>query len=209
MVRATAPTNEVVAEAALINRAAGGPAEQDLIADPFPGLCGRERSRAIAELVDSLSASERRAYQEALRMHRADMVFDAQSRVPVCAQSVIRRLLAVMCHSHSKDEACDRSRGSRSTPAKSLGPRKLSGFELARLSRQLQAVTSVAAAPELMREVVWSIEAGALKRFELRHAVHIALKKIREGRWTRPHRMPPNWARVLSNAPVHETCGHA
>jgi hypothetical protein len=60
-----------------------------------------------------------------------------------------------------------------------------------------------------MRQVVWSVEAGALRRFETRHALHIALKKIREGRWTRPHRMPPNWARALSQPPALEPCGHA
>jgi hypothetical protein len=35
------------------------------------------------------------------------------------------------------------------------------------------------------------------------------LKKIREGAWTRPNRMPPNWARALSQLPAPEPCGHA
>jgi hypothetical protein len=41
------------------------------------------------------------------------------------------------------------------------------------------------------------------------HAVNIALKKIREGQWTRPHRMPPNWMRKLSEAAQPETCSGA
>ena len=177
--------------------------------DPLSGLKGRERVRAIAELVDSLSAAERRAYQEALRMHQSTMAFDAQSTVPAAAQSTIRRLLAAMCQVHCEKEGCARSGASGLAPARSSRPRALSAFEISRLSRQLQTATSVAGSPELMRQVVWSVEVGALKRFDIRHAIHIALKKIREGRWTRPHRMPPNWVRALSTAPAPETCGFA
>lgn len=85
----------------------------------------------------------------------------------------------------------------------------LSVFELARLKRDVQGATSSAAAPELLRQVVWSIEEGALRRFSPPHAIHIALKKIREGAWTRPNRMPPNWARTLG-VPSHPgTCSRA
>jgi len=185
------------------------PADQESLADPFPGLTGRERVRAISELVESLSASERCAYQEALRLHQPSMVFDADSKVPPSGQITLQRVLAAMCPSHSKIDDCDRSRVRPVAAANGLRPRKLSAFELGRLSHQLQSTASVAGAPELMRQIVWSIEVGALKRFDLRHAVHIALKKIREGTWTRPHRMPPNWVRALSNAPVPETCGYA
>jgi len=71
----------------------------------------------------------------------------------------------------------------------------LSTFELARLRRDIQAVTSSATAAALMRQVAWSVEEGALRRFDTLHATRIALKKIREGSWTRPNRMPPNWSR--------------
>ena len=142
-------------------------------------------------------------------MHRASMEFDAQTQVPALAQHAIRQLLGAMCQVHSKSEDCDRSPGVSSAAVKSVRPRALSAFEIGRLSRQLQSATSVAGSPELMRQVVWSIEVGALKRFDVRHAIHIALKKIREGRWTRPHRMPPNWVRALSNASVPEACGFA
>ena len=40
------------------------------------------------------------------------------------------------------------------------------------------------------------MEEGALRRFEVPLAANIALKKLREGAWTRPNRMPPNWLRV-------------
>jgi hypothetical protein len=191
------------------DRAITGSMDARPLDDPFAGLTGRARVRAVSELVDSLSAAERRAYQEALRMHQPSMVFDAQSTVPASAQIAIRRILAATCQSHSKNEDFDRSRVNHCAPPRSPQARKLSAFELGRLSHQLQTSASVGGAPELMRQVVWSIEVGALKRFDSRHAVHIALKKIREGRWTRPHRMPPNWVRALSSASVPEACGYA
>ena len=86
-------------------------------------------------------------------------------------------------------------------PAASKVGRKLSVFELARLRRDIQAVTSAQDAPETLRQVIWSIEEGSLLRFSPLHAAHIALKKIREGAWTRPHRMPPNWVRGCRHRP--------
>ena len=181
-------------------------------ADPFPGLRGRERSGALARLIEPMSLAERHAYQEALRMHLQQMAFDTDSRLSKEAQSQILRLLTSMALASkavdSKSEVCGGKVHSH-TPPKLQGPRKLGAFELSRLSRDLQSAASITAAPELMRQVVWSIETGALRRFDTRHALHIALKKIREGRWTRPHRMPPNWVRVLSDASALETCGHA
>ncbi|MGH9561396.1 MAG: hypothetical protein ACRD3S_08070, partial [Terracidiphilus sp.] len=95
------------------------------------------------------------------------------------------------------------------TRRESPGPRKLSAFELARLKRDIQAATSSAATPKVLRQVVWSIEEGALQRFKTAHAIHIALKKIREGAWTRPNRMPPNWARAMGAPSRPEACRHA
>ena len=181
--------------------------------DPFPGLTGRKRLCAISQLLDLMSPEERRTYQDALRMHQSRMHFDTHSKLSLETRSKILHLLASLS---------TRARASNLTPSKSqpisitrtqtpkcLTPRKLSLFELAHLNRQLQTATSPTSAPDLLRQVVWSIEAGALRRFDTRHALHIALKKVREGAWTRPNRMPPNWARALSQLPVPESCGHA
>ena len=89
------------------------------------------------------------------------------------------------------------------------GPRRLSVFELARLRREVHGVTGRDDAPEVVRQVVWSIEEGALRRFSTLHALHIALKKIREGAWTRPNRMPPNWMRVMATPTSSPTRTHA
>jgi len=59
--------------------------------------------------------------------------------------------------------------------------------------------------------VIWAVEHGALRRFDLGLALNIALKKIREGAWSKPNRMPPNWlpaARQRDSA-VPEQCSIA
>jgi hypothetical protein len=83
-------------------------------------------------------------------------------------------------------------------------PRKLSVLELARARRKIAAVVTAVERAETLRQVIWAVEEGALRRFDVPLALNIALKKIREGGWTRPNRMPPNWARA-----VPETCGAA
>lgn len=73
------------------------------------------------------------------------------------------------------------------------GPRRLSVLDLARARKRVLDAAPAAAAPELLRQVLWAVEQGALRRFDLPLALNIALKKIREGAWSKPNRMPPNW----------------
>jgi hypothetical protein len=171
---------------------------------PFAGLRASERMKALSQLLKGMSAAEQSAYHEAMRTHRTHMTFDADSKLEPETRAQVLQLLM-------------QSAGPRVTPTASTlptqrlaqGPRKLSTFELARLRRDIQAVTSSSETPEVLRQVVWSIEEGALQRFSAQHAIHIALKKIREGAWTRPNRMPPNWARAMGGPSRPETCRHA
>ena len=78
--------------------------------------------------------------------------------------------------------------------------RRLSPLELARTRKRVLERVAAGEAREVLRQVVWAVEEGALRRFEMPHAVNIALKKIVEGAWTRPHRMPPNWSRELASS---------
>ena len=73
------------------------------------------------------------------------------------------------------------------------GPRRLSVLDLARARKRILDAVPAAAAPEILRQVLWAVEQGALRRFDLSLALNIALKKIREGAWSKPNRMPPNW----------------
>jgi len=173
--------------------------------DPFAGLRGRERMKALSQLIGAMSVGEESRYREALRTHQGHIHFDADSKLAADERGKVLQFLSVLAIGPAR-AAPDRP----SSPAPEVrGPRKLSVFELARLKRDIQAATTPAAVPELMRQVVWSIEEGSLKRFPPAHAIHIALKKIREGAWTRPNRMPPNWARAMGAPPVLETCRRA
>jgi hypothetical protein len=172
-------------------------------ADPFSGLSGRERLRALSALTRAMSPAERAHYDEAARTHREHMAFDADSKLSAEQRGrVLQQLTALARAPRLSAAPCVAA-------AKTRVPRTLSVFELARLRRDIQACASVAEAAELLRQVVWSIEEGALKRFSPVHAIHIALKKIREGEWTRPNRMPPQWARALGVMAHPETCRHA
>jgi hypothetical protein len=187
---------------------------------PLATLTGRDRAKAIAEITALLSATERDAYHQSLRLHLPTMSFDPDSKVSTEKRAfLIQALVTLATDSHTPGNASANTESPSATQTPKAPQRKLSLFHVARLKRDIQSATSSSAAPELLRQVVWSIEAGALRRFSPLHALNIALKKIRAGSWTRPHRMPPNWARSLSTptlaaptprtASPHETCSVA
>ena len=150
-----------------------------------------------------MSATERDEYRNAMRLHRVSMTFDMDSKLTQEARAVVLQVLASMAESPM---AVEHKASTLDPRVNSKGRRTLSVFELTRLKRDIQIATSSTAGAELLRQVLWSIEAGALRRFSPLHATHIALKKIREGAWTRPHRMPPNWSPDTSTPAVTETC---
>jgi hypothetical protein len=170
-------------------------------ADPFAGLRGRDRLKALGQLTAAMSATEDARYRESLRTHQGHMEFDPQTKLSAEERGRVFQFLSCVAREPARVV----------TPAMPAPvprqTRRLSAFELARLKRDIQLVTTVDTAPELMRQVVWSIEHGSLQRFSLLHALHIALKKIREGAWTRPNRMPPNWVHSMTARP--ETCRRA
>ena len=177
---------------------------EDAPRDPFQGLSGRERLRTLAGLLSRMSPVERRQYDDALRTHRASLTFDAD-----CALSAEERGQVLQFLQRAAPAPLPPSQTAKGLPhaAPAIGPRRLSVFQLARLRRDLHALSGVERGAELLREVVWSVEQGALRRFTALHALRIALKKIREQAWTRPHRMPPNWSRELSVPPGQGTDG--
>jgi hypothetical protein len=74
--------------------------------------------------------------------------------------------------------------------------RRITALELVRVQkglRTLAAARNESAPNGLFGEVIYAVEEGALARFPVPLAVNIALKKIREGLWSSPNRMPPDW----------------
>lgn len=195
----SAPTSEVPATAQAVACTPKPPS-------PPPALTGRDRAKALAEITALLSPTERDAYHTALRLHRPTMPFDPETKVSGEKRAFLQEALATLA-ADATLAGVSRT-PTPSTPSNQPSPCKLSLFHIARLKRDIQSATSTAAAPELLRQVVWSIEAGALRRFSPLHALNIALKKIREGSWTRPNRMPPNWARSVSAPAARATSAH-
>jgi hypothetical protein len=87
------------------------------------------------------------------------------------------------------------------------GPRALSPLDLARARKRILELVPASRSTEVLRQVIWAVEEGALRRFTPTMALNIALKKIREGAWSKPHRMPPHWLPQCSR-PGHATPEH-
>jgi hypothetical protein len=166
-----------------------------LCVDPFKGLSGRERRGALNGLLAPLSANERRQYDEALRTQRPYLSFDEGSQLDAKGRATLLQFLEIA----AAKPTVAATAVTLVAPDRKPQPRRLSVFELARLRRELHAHAGFDRAPQLLREVVWAVEQGALSRFTPLHGLRIALKKIREGAWTRPNRMPPNWSRELAH----------
>ena len=178
------------------------------VPDPFPGMTGRDRVRAISTLLDLMTPQERFHYNDALRTHKSQISFNDDSALSPEQRATILQLLEIAARAPIKalPNKITSSRPSRtSLPTE----RRLSALELARLRRELNNLRPPTDADELFKQITWSVEEGALRRFTSLHAIRIALKKVREGFWTPPRRMPPHWVRALSRplrAAVPETC---
>jgi hypothetical protein len=159
-------------------------------------------SRAESKLLMSkLSERESQEYYCAARDRRTAMTFDETTTLsPEERGRVLVLLTAVASARPTSEKATEPPTGPRHAR-----PRRLSTLEAARVRSAVQPLAPASDAAELFRQVLWSMEEGALRRFEQRLALNIALKKIREGAWTRPHRLPPNW---LAGA-RRETCNAA
>lgn len=173
--------------------------------DPFAGLTMKHRLRALGELRARMSPAESRAFDEASRLHTSGMTFDENSQLSAEQRATVLVFLQICAVKPTVRAAASTT----PAPGPAAGPRKLSVFELAQLRRQLAAIVGPPELAERLREVVWSIEEGALRRFQTLHAMRIALKKVREGAWTRPNRMPPNWARALTTVRSRGPRGNA
>ena len=147
----------------------------------------REESRQIFA---RLSAGERSRVAAASAHRRCALEFDADTRLAPAERG---HVLATL-------ESLARSRPAAATApavATPAGPRRLTALELLQVQRGLRTLAEARAeapAPGLLGEVVYAAEEGALAKYPVPLALNIALKKIREGAWSSPHRMPPDWS---------------
>ena len=176
-----------------------------------PVIAAPERQRFSREQTQEMwsraSAAERARYFAASRDRLTSLEFDANTQLTPEERGEILFQLGQVAAARP---LANQRKSSATAPAPK-GPRRLSVLELARVRREVLKVVPAAASPEVLRQVIWAVEQGALQRFTVTMAVNIALKKIREGAWGRPHRMPPNWlpqAHKAGNAHP-EPCGLA
>lgn len=168
---------------------------------------GHLKFRDYQRIMARLSAAEKSRYSRAWAEGSPTMDFDPDSAISEAEQAHVQWQLYLKAK-----PAAEPDRPKPQVPAARpgnafVGPRRLSVLEAARLRRRIGEVVAAAAVAETFRQVLWSAEEGALRRFEVPLATNIAIKKLREGAWTRPNRMPPNWLRaeVLAVA-VPESC---
>lgn len=176
--RPASPTTEAAAPAAV-------PAPEPV---PAPAL-DREASRAVFA---KLSPGERSRFSQASTHRRNTLEFDADSRLgPVERAHVLATL-----ESLARARPATASQAA-SAPAAARGPRRLGALEVIRIQRGLRTLAVARdkePLPAVLGEVVFAVEEGALAKFPIPLAVNIALKKVREGLWSSPSRMPPDWS---------------
>jgi hypothetical protein len=155
------------------------------------------------------SATERSRFYAASRDRLTALEFDAETKLTPADRGHILAQLAQLAA--AKPPKPIQPATPRATPSDFKGPRRLSVLELARARRRILELVPTAAAAEVFRQVIWAVEEGALRRFAATLALNIALKKIREGAWTTPNRMPPQWMPQSTRAAtaVPEYCGAA
>ena len=135
------------------------------------------------------SEGERARFFTASRDRLTTLEFDADTRLTPEDRGQILAQLAQLAAAKPAPTA----RATSAARGSHVGPRQLNVLDLARTRKRVFETVPAAAAPEILRQVLWAVEHGALRRFDLPMALNIALKKIREGAWSRPNRMPPNW----------------
>ncbi len=157
-------------------------------ADPGPS---REESRRIFA---KLSAGERTRFSSASTHRRTSLEFDADTRLSPTDRAHVLATLELLARARP---AAATAEPAAATPRLHRAPpRRLTAIEVLKVQnglRTLAAARAEATSPELLGEIVYATEEGALAKFPVPLALNIALKKVREGAWSSPYRMPSDW----------------
>lgn len=173
-------------------------------AAPTPAVPVAQPSRDESrEIFARLSAGERSRFAAASAHRRATLEFDADTRLTAPERAHVLATLDSLARARPAGAPLPDAAVAVPRPH---APRRLSALDVIRVHKGLQtlaAARSEAAPASLLGEVVYAAEEGALAKYPVPLALNIALKKIREGAWSSPHRMPPDWS--LRRA-LPETC---
>jgi len=138
------------------------------------------------------SDAERARYFVASRDRLTHVDFDPDTRLTPEDRGWILAQLAQLAIAKPTQSGSSANPGTPPKPAYQA-PRRLSVLDLARTRKRILDCVPGPTAAEIFRQVIWAVEEGALRRFDLPLALNIAVKKIRDGAWSRPHRIPPQW----------------
>ena len=203
----------VPGEALAAHTAPEGPESATVIPPPVPTTAPeaqpalkRPSRQEIQALWGRASTAERSRFFTASRNGTTALEFDSDTKLTPEDRGQWLAQLEQMARARHAPPKPPALRTGAATSAAYAKPRTLSVLELARTRRRIGESVPAHEATEVLRQVVWAVEEGALRRFDLPLAVNIALKKLREGAWTRPNRMPPNWMCLLARA---EPCSAA
>jgi hypothetical protein len=183
---------------------AGAPIERRPVETAHQKALSREQTQAMWSRA---SAAERTRYFAASRDRTTHLQFDANTELSPEDRGEILSQLAKVAAARPAPSASKLATAA-SGPQR---PRRLSVLELARVRKRILEAVPTQGSTEILRQVIWAVEEGALQRFATALALNIALKKIREGAWTKPNRMPPNWLprEAKSNRAQPEPCSVA
>jgi len=178
------PGTAVAAPPATAATAAARPA-------PDAPVPNREESR---QTFAKLSAGERSRFSAASAQRRTTLEFDADTRLGPAERGHVLATLDSLARARPATAAAPAPAGGQ---LRATGPRRLTALEVIKVEKGLRTLAEARAEPApatLLGEVVFAAEEGALAKYPVPLAVNIALKKIREGAWSSPHRMPPDWS---------------
>lgn len=155
---------------------------------PAASAPNREESRQIFA---RLSAGERSRFATASAHRRTTLEFDADTRL---APEERGHVLVTL---ESLSRARPATAAAAAVAVAPSGPRRLTALEVLKVEKGLRTLAEARMeqpSAGLLGEVVFAAEEGALAKYPVPLALNIALKKIREGAWSSPHRMPPDWS---------------
>jgi hypothetical protein len=159
------------------------------VAGGTDAVCRQPNRAETKAMWDRASAAEHSRFYAASRDRLTSLEFDQDTRLTPDDRG---QILAQLGQLAAARPIPNPAKVAKPTPT-FVGPRRFSVLEMARTRRRILDTVPGSGGAEILRQVIWAVEEGALRRFEFRLAINIALKKIREGSWSRPHRLPPNW----------------
>ena len=174
----------------LADGASGAPAIEPVgpatVAHAAPAALDREASRLVFA---RLSAAERTRFAQASTHRRCALEFDAETSLDATERAHVLATLKSLARARPAPQR------SAATPAQATR-RRLGALEVMRLRHGIGTLAAARGEPNpgaLLGEIVYAVEEGALLKFAVPLALNIALKKVREGLWSSPNRMPPDW----------------